>query len=92
MVRFWCNDHACLASTSALAAAGNVTHAVRLLDAETPFMQQSGAKRIRRLAATGLAGEELRRENAPAKLLGLLREGTDPGQPSKLPGASPIRM
>ena len=43
-------------------------------------MQSSGAKRIRRLAATGMAGEELRRENAPAKLLGLLHEGADPGQ------------
>lgn len=62
-----------------------MTHAVRLLDAETPFMQSSGAKRIRRLAATGMAGKELRRENAPAKLLGLLHEGADPGQPDRLP-------
>ncbi len=67
------------------AAAGNVTHAVRLLEAETPFMQSSGAKRIRRLAATGMAGEELRRENAPAKLLGLLHAGADPGQLAILP-------
>ncbi len=48
-------------------------------------MQSSGAKRIRRLAATGMAGEELRRENAPAKLLGLLRAGADPGQLGSLP-------
>ena len=59
------------------AALGNVNHAVRLLDAETPFMQKSGAKRIKRLA--GIAGNELQKENAPAKLLGLLHEGTDPG-------------
>ena len=78
-----------LSAFSARAAAGNVTHAVKLLDAETPFMQQSGAKRIRRLAATGLAGEELRRENAPAKLLGLLHAGADPGQPGKCP--KPLR-
>ena len=57
-----------------------MSHAVRLLDAETPFMQKSGARRIRRLAATGLASSELRKENAPAKLLALLHEGTDEGQ------------
>ena len=55
-------------------------HAVRLLDAETPFMQKSGARRIRRLAATGLATDELLRESAPAKLLALLHPGTDRGK------------
>ena len=54
-------------------------NAVRLLDAETPFMQKSGARRIRRLAATGLAGNELLHESAPAKLLALLHPGTDRG-------------
>ena len=56
-------------------------HAVRLLDAETPFMQKSGARRIRRLAATGLATNELLHESAPAKLLALLHPGTDRGKP-----------
>ncbi len=56
-----------------------MSHAVRLLDAETPFMQKSGARRIRRLAASGLAGSELRKENAPAKLLALLHEDNDEG-------------
>lgn len=69
------------------AGRGNVSHAVRLLDAETPFMQKSGARRIRRLAATGLASSELRKENAPAKLLALLHEGTDEGQ-LRLPKSS----
>ena len=57
-----------------------MSHAVKLLDAETPFMQKSGARRIRRLAATGLATNELLRENAPAKLLALLHPGTDRGE------------
>ena len=57
-----------------------MSHAVKLLDAETPFMQKSGARRIRRLAATGLATNELLRESAPAKLLALLHPGTDRGE------------
>lgn len=68
-------DHGCFAGH------GNVIQAVRLLEAETPFMQRSGAQRVKFLASTGLADELLLTEGAPARLLALLHRDGDQGMP-----------
>jgi hypothetical protein len=58
---------------------GKAINAVKLLETDTPFMQQSGARRVRRLALTGLVNESLLREGAPVKLVALLDKGGDQG-------------
>ncbi len=70
-------DHAC-------AGAGNVTQSVRLLEAETPLLQRSGASRVRLIAASGLAEQRLVDAGAPGKLLALLHPTGDPGAAGKL--------
>lgn len=63
------------------AGSAKVTQALKLLEADTPFLQKSGANRLRLIASLGVAGEQLVREGAPAKLLALLAKDGDPGEP-----------
>ncbi len=59
-----------------------MTQSLKLLEAKTPFMQRSGAQRVRLLASSGLADEQLLKEGAPAKLLAMLYRESDQGVPA----------
>ena len=55
---------------------------MKLLGAQEPFLQRSGAKRVRRLAESDDALRALLREQAPARLLALLHADADAGKES----------
>lgn len=53
---------------------------MKLLGAQEPFLQRSGAKRVRRLADSDDSLRALLREQAPARLLALLSADADAGK------------
>ena len=55
---------------------------MKLLGAQEPFLQRSGAKRVRRLADSDDLLRALLREQAPARLLALLHADADAGEQS----------
>lgn len=59
---------------------GRPEQAVKLLGAQEPFLQRSGAKRVRRLADSDKSLRALLREQAPARLLALLHADADAGR------------
>lgn len=63
------------------AGCAKVTQALKLLEADTPLLQKSGANRLRLIASLGVADEQLMREGAPGKLLAMLDRDGDPGEP-----------
>ena len=56
-----------------------MTQSVRLLEADTPLLQRSGANRVRLIASSGMADQQLLDVGAPAKLLALLHADGDQG-------------
>ena len=59
------------------AGQGNAEQAVKLLGAEEPFLQRSGAARVHKHAANDASLAVMLREGAPARLLRLLHAGGD---------------
>jgi len=73
-----------LTPCSACAGQNSAEQAVQLLNAREPFLQRSGAARVRRLAAGDAAAHAMLAERAPARLLALLAADADAGTRSTL--------
>ena len=58
---------------------------MKLLGAQEPFLQRSGAKRVRHLADSDDSLRALLREQAPARLLALLHADADAGKVMQTP-------